>query len=483
MASKCSHLMLIDPIASDQHYLLKGKSAKYKIRARIRVVIFISICSIFSLSLFFPYSVGLPVFCLGFINYIYLLIFRIQNNTSVIPNGNANITNQLDRLKPSFSILIPLKNEAEVIRGTLDSIKGLNYPEDLKQIIIVVENTDKVTLKTLSRLELEDNMQILLIPEAAPYTKGRALLHGIKAAKGDILTVYDAESRPEADQLLKAASILASEGPGICLQAKIHISNKSTNWITRNFAGEYYEWYERHLKTLSHEGFSFGLGGNSFFIRRKELINAGSWDPFNVTEDADLAVRLIENGVRIRLLDSITKESCPENWSDWSNQRTRWNKGLFITQLVHLPGSILNGKFSFSQWVNFWLPMIGSALVPFYNLFIPAFMLCAGLSYYSLITMSSSLWVLLGINLIISSILNHITYQRIGIGRSMLSTLRDVVAYLMIHLLAGFKAYYEYFKSPLHWHKTQHNEIAKPVSDEDLFQNKPEIQQSFKVTL
>ncbi len=475
--------MLTDPIASDQHHLLKNKSAKDKIRPGVRAIIFISISCLFVLSLFFPYSIGLPVFCIGFINYIYLLFFRVQNNTSVIPEVKNEFTENQNWIKPSFSIIIPLKNEDEVIRGTLDAIRTLNYPEELKQIIIVVENTDHLTLSILTGMDLDDNMQVVLIPEAAPFTKGRALLHGIKAATGDILTIYDAESRPEPDQLLKAAAKLSSEGPGLCLQAKIHISNKSTNWITRNFAGEYYEWYERHLKTLSHDGYSFGLGGNSFFIRRKELINAGAWDPFNVTEDADLAVRLIENGIRIRLFDSITTESCPEQWSDWSNQRTRWNKGLFVTQLVHLPGSIMNGKFSVSQWVNFWLPMIGSAMVPFYNLFIPVFMVSAGLSYYTLIAMSTSLWVLLGLNITSSTILNRITYQRLNISASLWTTLSDVLAYLLIHLLAGFKAYAEYFISPLHWHKTQHKEIEKSVSSDTLLQTKQEIQQSFKVTL
>ena len=473
----------MDPIAQQHLNLLKSKSSFYKIRPINRVLLFIFIISILCLSLLFPYSVGIPVFCIGFINYIYLLIFRIQNNTSITPDIGTQITELPDSVKPSFSIIIPLKNEDEVIHRTLDAIQALEYPDALKQIIIVVESTDHVTLSILSKIDLDDNMEVLLIPEAAPYTKGRALLHGIKAAKGDILTVYDAESRPEPEQLGKAAAILANEGPGLCLQAKIHISNKSSNWITRNFAGEYYEWYERHLKTLSHEGFSFGLGGNSFFIRREELIKSGSWDPFNVTEDADLAVRLIENGVRIRLFDSVTTESCPEKWTDWSNQRTRWNKGLFITQLVHIPGSIENGKFSFSQWVNFWLPMIGSAMVPFYNFFIPLFMLSAGLSYYTLLGMSFSLWSLLGINLLSSTLLNRLTYQRINIKSSFLSTLRDVMAYLLIHLLAGFKAYAEYFISPLHWHKTKHTENEKSFSAEILTETKSEIQQSFKVTL
>lgn len=473
----------MDSIAQDQLILLKSKSAFHKIKPFIRVLLFCLVCAVLIISVLFPYSFGMPVFFIGFLNYLFLLIFRIQNNISKLPvetPGNP-LPSETDTL--SFSIIVPLKNEDEVIRATLDAIRALEYPEKLKQIIIVVESTDTVTLRTLSRLKLEDNIHVLLIPEAAPYTKGRALLHGIKAATGDILTVYDAESRPEPDQLRKAAALLASEGPGLCLQAKIHISNKSSNWITRNFAGEYYEWYERHLRTLSHEGYSFGLGGNSFFIRRQELINAGAWDPFNVTEDADLAVRLIENGIRIRQFDSVSTETCPESWSDWSNQRTRWNKGLFITQLVHVPGTLISAKFCFRQWVNFWLPMIGSAMVPFYNLFIPVFMVSAGLSYFTLVTMSKSLWILLGINLSSSVLLNHLTYQRIDIRRSIFTTITDVIAYLGIHLIAGFKAYAEYFLSPLHWHKTKHIEIENSVPAEILHEIKSEIQQSFKVTL
>lgn len=466
----------MDILAKQHLNLLKSKSAFFKIRPLNRVFLFLILAGILVLSLFFPYAIGIPIFCIGFVNYLYLLIFRIQNNLSPVPpSASANRELTVEDL-PSITIILPLKNEDEVIRGTLNAINDLQYPQEKKQVIVVIEDTDRVTLSTISRIELKPNVEILLIPEAAPFTKGRALLHGIRKAEGEIITVYDAESRPERDQLMKAVSILSEEKSGLCLQAKIHISNKSGNWITRNFAGEYYEWYERHLKTLSHEGFSFGLGGNSFFIRRKDLLNAGAWDPFNVTEDADLAVRLIENGVRIRLFDSVTKETCPKNLTDWSNQRTRWNKGLFITQLVHLPGSVLNGKFRFSQWVNFWLPMVGSALVPFYNFFIPLFMVSAGLSYYTLTTMSISLWTLLGINLLSSTILNRITYQRINIESSFLSIFTDVLAYLLIHLYAGFKAYAEYFISPLHWHKTIHKEDKISSPADPTIQTKAEIQ-------
>lgn len=455
-----------DTLAEQQASVLRGKSALPKIGVVARAVVLTAMGTGIALGVLYPKTIGLTIFILGFLNYLLLIALRLSNNIGSLSGSKVSSVEAEPDRWPVFSILVPLKHEGEVVRGTVQAIADLDYPDVLKQVVVVVEETDQMTLGMLAAIELPANFEVLRIPEQPPFTKGRALLHALRAARGEYLTVYDAESRPEPQQLRKAARALTGLGDPWCFQAKIHISNRQANWITRNFAVEYYEWYERHLRELSDQELPFGLGGNSFFVAREVLEQAGAWDPYNVTEDADLAVRLVENNVRLRLLDSTTTETCPERARDWINQRTRWNKGLFVTQLVHLFRSIGTRQFGFAGWVNFWLPMVCAGLVPFFNTFVPVYLLLGGFSFHWLLAMSGSLWIVFFINLLSSTLLNQLSCRRLGMRISAARALGDVFLYLFLHLGAGYKAYWEYFSSPLQWHKTAHSETEsapKPV--------------------
>jgi len=448
--------------------MLRGKSAWHKIRPAFRLVLLALVVGVLVAAIWFPVSVGLPLLVVGLLNYLTLISFRIGNNIGRAPERSDPLSGAAQTAWPMFSIIMPLKREGEVVSRTIQAVEELAYPEHLKQVLIVVEETDRLTKSTLAQIQLPAYAELVIIPESPPFTKGRALLHALRRAKGEYVTIYDAESRPEPEQLKKAALALSGSDGRLCVQSRIAISNKDQNWITRNFASEYYEWYERHLQHLSAAGFPFGLGGNSFFISRQVLEQAGAWDPFNVTEDADLTVRLVENGVRFRMLDSETTETCPEKVQEWTNQRTRWNKGLFITQLVHLPRAFRLRRFGLDGWINFWLPMTCSSVVPFFNLFIPLLFLSGRLPYQWQFALSVSLWSLLAANLIISTLINKLTYTRLGIRAGLAKAFFDSVAYMFLHIGAGFKAYAEYFRSPLHWHKTTHQETDEPECDANV---------------
>ncbi|MBK8656664.1 MAG: glycosyltransferase [Haliscomenobacter sp.] len=291
---------------------------------------------------------------------------------------------------------------------------------------------------------------------SCPLHEGKSIAVRIGGRNRRICNRIYAESRPEPLQLQKAAFQLLNASGEVCCQAKIQISNRHFNWLTRNFAGEYYEWYEQHLVELAAAGLPFGLGGNSFFVSKKALIEAGAWDPYNVTEDADLSVRLIQNRVKLSILDSYTSETCPEAMMNWINQRTRWNKGLFITQLVHLRKTLFTPAFKFQGWLSFWLRMICAAALPFFNLYIALYMLLANLSYFQTFLFSAILWFMLAVNLLVSWIINITTYRRLGIQLSYPAVFWDSFRYLFLHIIAGYKSYWEYFMAPLHWNKTVH---------------------------
>lgn len=448
--------LAIDQQAQQQLALLGAQSAWHQIQWPGRLF---HVCCWVGLTLggiLLPLSLGLGLFLIGILNYFLLLGFRLGNFFFTPINWPTPSVEEPTTALPTFTIIFPLKNENEVIHQTLEAIQALDYPSELVQVIIVVEETDQITHTSLAQIELPSNYEILEIPEMPPFTKGRALLHALARAQGTYLTVYDAESRPEPQQLRKAAGQMLQATGETCLQAKITIANGKANWLTRNFAAEYYEWYEQHLLELSRAHLPFGLGGNSFFIAKKALIAAGAWDPFNVTEDADLSVRLVQNGVKLQILNSYTTETCPEHVNNWINQRTRWNKGLFITQLVHLPKTLFDQHFQLRGWLSFWLRMIGASLLPFFNVYIALYMLLAPLPYPLTRAFSLTLWLLLGINLALSWLLNIITYRRLGIVQGYLSIFGESLRYLLLHIFAGFKSFGEYFLAPLQWNKTQH---------------------------
>lgn len=452
----------MDIYAQRQLSILEKKSALFKIQPHTRLLVFLVSLLLGGFGVYYAQSVGLVLFTVGFLNYILLLSFRIHTHVFSKPRPPISSPCYQSTAWPTFSVIIPLKEEDEVIHATLQAIDALAYPSSLKQVIIVVEDTNSITQQSLSTTVLPANFQVLSIPTAPPFTKARALMYALQKATGQYITVYDAESRPEPSQLKKAAEALINTTEQTCFQAKIKISNQHQNWITRHFAGEYDEWYERHLSELSARDLPFGLGGNSFFISKKALEQAGAWAPFNVTEDADMSVRLAENGVQLRILDSITTETCPETPKNWINQRTRWNKGLFITQLVHAQRTLGNKHFKGERWLSFWLPMIAAALVPFFNLYLPFYMTFGQLSYPFMVVLSSILWVLFGLNLLCSLFMSFLTYKRLSIHRNTFGILADGLAYLFLQIIAGFKAYIEYFIAPMYWHKTKHVEQATP---------------------
>lgn len=446
--------MQLDPIAKNQIDVLGSGSAFKIIQPRFRIVIFISLLIFFFLGLRFPFSIGLIIVIIAFINYMLLLSFRLSN-IEKLPKSLIFSRDTIHDL-PTVSVLMPLKNEGHVIEDTIQHIIRQDYPVDKMELIIIVEITDEHTQSALEEINLPTYCKIILIPSLNPFTKGRALLHGLKQANHQIITVMDAESHPEPDQFAKAARLIASSTELLCLQSKVRISNKNQNWITRNFATEYFEWFDHFLQQLSNQQFHFGLGGNSFYIDRKALVASGAWDPFNVTEDAELSVRLIQSGFSFKLLDSYTDEICPDSISNWIYQRVRWNKGLLITQFSHLISSLNKKGFDFSHWIHFWLRMTAGSMLPVFNLFVFIYFLLTWISPRKAMYADLAMWTLMVVSLVFMILVNWISFKRLKINKNLLTLIPGAVGYILLHILAGFWAYYEFLIQPLKWNNTKH---------------------------
>ena len=230
-------------------------------------------------------------------------------------------------LLPLYTLLIPLYREANVIPQLARALLRLDYPHDKLQILLIVEADDAETIAAARDLERRGPFEVIVVPSGKPRTKPRACNYALNFARGALTVIYDAEDRPERDQLQKAASAFRTLPPNVaCLQARLSFYN-ADNVLTRLFTIDYLIWFCSLLPGLDRLKVPMPLGGTSNHFRTEILRKLGGWDPFNVTEDADLGVRIAQLRGRVRMLDSTTYEEATSSVPAWLKQRSRWMKG------------------------------------------------------------------------------------------------------------------------------------------------------------
>lgn len=242
-----------------------------------------------------------------------------------------------DDALPSYTVLVPLYGEPEVLPLLADALGRLDYPAALLDVKLILEADDGPTRAAAAALDLDGRFDIVVVPASTPRTKPKACNYALPLSRGECIVIYDAEDRPEADQLRKAAAALA-HGPAAlaCVQARLNFDNAQENWLTRMFALDYALWFDFLLPGLGRLGMPVPLGGTSNHFRRDALEAVGAWDPFNVTEDADLGLRLHAAGYRVGVIDSTTFEEATCTPMNWLRQRSRWMKGYMQTFAVQM---------------------------------------------------------------------------------------------------------------------------------------------------
>ena len=238
---------------------------------------------------------------------------------------------------PRYTILVPAYREPEVIQALLKNIAAMDYPRRKLEVLVLLEADDWETKDAIRRARPSKYVRVVVVPPSNPQTKPKACNYGMQLATGDIVTIYDAEDRPDPLQLRKAAIALAAlPRDVVCLQAALGYHNYEQNRITKWFTVEYLTWFTHFLPGLVASGAPLPLGGTSNHMRIEALRELGGWDPFNVTEDADLGMRLHRAGMRTMVLDSTTEEEANSDFVNWAKQRSRWYKGYLQTWLVHM---------------------------------------------------------------------------------------------------------------------------------------------------
>lgn len=242
---------------------------------------------------------------------------------------------QADDGLPALTFLVPLYHEANVAAGLVAALRRLRYPPHKLEALFLVEADDAETFAALRAADLPQRFQIKIVPLSEPRTKPKALNYGLAFARGDLVAVFDAEDRPHPDQPRAAAAAFADGADDLAVvQAPLDVDNGDAGWLAQQFEIEYAAHFRVWLPFIARLRLPIALGGTSNYFRVDRLRAAGGWDPFNVTEDADIGLRLAAYGWTAQMIAPATREEAPIRFGHWLAQRTRWLKGHLQTWIV-----------------------------------------------------------------------------------------------------------------------------------------------------
>jgi glycosyltransferase XagB len=364
---------------------------------------------------------------------------------------------------PVFTVLVPMFQEAAMLPQLAQALRSIDYPLGKLDIKIVLEAGDRETIEAARALGLEGVFEIIIVPRSEPQTKPKACNFALRFARGEYLVVYDAEDRPEPDQLRKVvATFRRSPANTACLQCRLNYYNASENWLTRMFTLDYALWFDQVLPGLERLGMPIPLGGTSNHFRIDVLRELHAWDPFNVTEDADLGIRIGQKGYRVGVVDSTTYEEASCRTGQWLRQRSRWMKGYMQTLLVHtrrpLHLASSAGPLGFFGFVFF---IGGTVLAGLLN---PVFWL-----FYAiwLAASAANIDVIFPQSLLLLCLFNLLAGNGAFTYLTMLAPIRrgwlelipfsfTLFAYWVLISVAAYRALWQLLRHPSFWEKTSH---------------------------
>ena len=289
------------------------------------------------LSYFIVLNIFATLFYVAFSVYKLYLIYGALNENLEVPVTQEEIDALDESTLPVYTILIPVYKEAEVLPDLLTAIDNFDYPRTKLDIKVLMEEDDKETIQAFHNWNPPAHFHGVIVPFGQPKTKPKACNYGLIQARGEFIVIFDAEDLPERDQLRRAVAAFRKVDQNVvCIQSKLNYFNANQNLLTRWFTIEYSMWFDLFLPGLVASGAPVPLGGTSNHFRREALIECGAWDPYNVTEDADLGIRLYKRGYKTAIIDSTTYEEANSKVGNWVRQRSRWIKGYIVTWLVHM---------------------------------------------------------------------------------------------------------------------------------------------------
>lgn len=367
-----------------------------------------------------------------------------------------------ERALPMYTILVPLYNEAAVIPYLVEGINSLDYPKTKLDVRLLCEEDDDETIAAILAMDLPPHFRPIVVPPSQPQTKPKACNYGLLGAKGEYTVIYDAEDRPDPSQLKKAVLMFENLDESIvCIQSKLNFFNQDTNFLTRWFSIEYAMLFDLVLPGLDARKDPIPLGGTSNHIKTDQLVEVGGWDPYNVTEDADLGVRLHQAGYRTTMMDSTTYEEANTEIGSWVRQRSRWIKGYLQTWLVYMRNPFrLMGNLGFKGFMSFQL-LIGGTFIFLINPFFWFLTTLFALTQAGFIQELFPGWVYYVAAALL--FLGNFVFMYLGLAASVRRGDDSLAAYALflpfywgLMSIAAWKGFTQLFTNPFYWEKTEH---------------------------
>jgi cellulose synthase/poly-beta-1,6-N-acetylglucosamine synthase-like glycosyltransferase len=445
-------------------------SARHALGPRIILALLLIVSTIAGLVIAFPYQAPPVLTLIGALLYLIstidrnMLMLKGIGSSAMVSVSDADALAVPDDELPVYTVLLPVYQEPEIVLNLLEGVGRIDYPKDKLEILVLVEEDDPDTQFALHGMPIS-GVRVVIVPHSMPKTKPKACNYGMSlpGLRGEMITIYDAEDIPDPLQLRRAVVAFRRAPDDVgCLQARLGYFNESQNLLTRWFSMEYDQWFGAVLPAIEQGRCVVPLGGTSNHMPAQVWRHIGGWDEHNVTEDADLGVRLARHGYRTLILDSLTLEEANSDLINWIRQRSRWYKGYLQTMIVHLrrPERLRReiGLKATLRLINMTgaIPLVNAS-----NLILWSTMLLWIVARPQTVTLMFppvTYYLCLILFLIaapLSMFVGLITVIALGKPQLWWAALL-APGYWVLQSIAAFKALYQLFFRPFYWEKTVH---------------------------
>jgi cellulose synthase/poly-beta-1,6-N-acetylglucosamine synthase-like glycosyltransferase len=276
---------------------------------------------------------------LGIVDFVLFLVFLafyigLFYNLPILAAGVRDLrrskrhsrVRREDTFLPSFSIILPVKNERTVVGRILESVSRLSYPVEKFEIVVVDDGSIDGTAEICERF-VASHVNVKFFQRKVSEGKASALNFGLAHSIGDVIAVFDADNVPASDVLLKAAGYF-SDPRVAAVQGRIHSINSHQNMLTQFLAYEDAVWCEAFLRGKDILGLFVHLRGCCQFVRRSVLEELGGFDEEMLAEDIEVSARLTESKQVIKYAADVrTWQESPSTVTGFLKQRVRWYRG------------------------------------------------------------------------------------------------------------------------------------------------------------
>ncbi|MEE1150594.1 MAG: glycosyltransferase [Methanobrevibacter sp.] len=281
-------------------------------------------------------------------------IMSIKKMKPVVPYEEEDL--------PFISIFIPAHNEENTIEATITSVCESEYYKNDKpnyEVIVINDGSTDSTGEILAEIK-KDLPQLKIVTRHPPRSgkgKGFVLNDALTLSQGEIIGVFDADTQIKTDYLMTIIQYLNGDIDGV--QSRVKMFNRDENFLARMQHLEFAS-FGNTLIAKDNLGSTGFLGGNGQFVKKDAIIDCGRWDGFAVTEDLNLAIKIILQGGKIRYCgECAVYQEAVTNWRAFFRQRVRWAIGNFETLFVYFPQIIrakipLLKKFNILEHISFY---------------------------------------------------------------------------------------------------------------------------------